>query len=95
MARPSGAASIPPSFCSLKEAAATKKREQQESSSSRSLVLVKDGAVAAHFGAVTYRRASSRGARGDAFTSGFDAGSKVDATRRGVGHSGGATRIGG
>jgi hypothetical protein len=78
---------------SLRAATAAKKAEMQGESSSRSLVLVKDTAVSAHFGAVKYTQRGQR-TGGMAFEDGFTQGSQVDVTRRGVGTSGSTARLG-
>jgi len=78
---------------SLRAATAAKKVEMQGESSSRALVVAKDKAVSAHFGTVKYAKRSTR-TGGMAFNDGFEQGSQVDVTRRGVGHTGnGAARL--
>jgi hypothetical protein len=77
----------------IKKLIAEKKAEMQQASSSRALVIAKDRAVAAHFGAVNYRSGRGRSYQSDAYSSGRDAGSKLDVGRRGVGHSGGSAAL--
>jgi hypothetical protein len=67
----------------LRKATAAKKASMQELSSARALVVVKAGAVSQHFGDIRYSRATTT--RGEGFAEGFERGSKVDVTRRGVG----------
>lgn len=64
-----------------------KRRQMSETVSSRSLVIVKAGAVAEHFGAVEYGARKATRHRGG-YHDGHAAGSKVDVGRRAVGHSG-------
>jgi hypothetical protein len=72
----------------IKALIAEKKAEMYQASSSRALVIAKDRAVAAHFGSVNYRAGKSRVSyQSDAYSSGRDAGSKLDVGRRGVGHT--------
>lgn len=71
---------------------AEKTAEMQQASSSRALVLVKANAVAEHFGEVKYSTGGGR-YQADAFTSGREAGSKLDVGRRGVTGSSAVGRI--
>jgi len=78
---------------SLNKATLAKKAEMAEASTSRSLVLVKDDAVAKHFGVIRYAK-SGRTLAGDGFAAGFEQGSRVDVARRGLSTGATNARIG-
>jgi hypothetical protein len=81
----------------LADARRAKLAEMQSESASRGLVVLKDNAVAKHFGDIRYRSAGSyRTRQGDAYSSGREQGSRVDVNRRGIegGRSSGNVLIG-
>ena len=73
---------------SLKLAKRDKDAEMALASSSRDLVLVKESAVAKHFGAVSYGSKVSRTASANAFHHGHAEGSKLNVGSRGIGQAG-------
>lgn len=74
----------------LRKEMADKQREMQQAATSRDLVVVKENAVAKHFGDVNYSKRSSRSASRSGYSEGYDQGSQFDPNRRGVGSNGGS-----
>jgi hypothetical protein len=68
----------------LRQATADKRADMQKASTSNALVVLKDSAVAKHFGAVKYSKSKARARVDMAFTDGFARGNQVDVGRRGL-----------
>lgn len=77
----------------LKRALEAKQAELQVESNGRALVLVKDDAVAKHFGAIKYVKSGKTNTRGQAFADGFERGASVDVNRRGLSTGAAAVQI--
>lgn len=79
----------------LRKAWREKGKAMQAAASSRALVVAKDSAVAAHFGAIKYTtRRAGHSTSGQAFSDGFARGQKVDVGRCAVGGGSGNPLLG-